>query len=347
MDKYKILKQYFGHSAFREGQGEIIDAILSGRDALGIMPTGGGKSLCYQVPALMLGGVTLVISPLISLMKDQVMALKDAGVNAAFLNSSLTSAQMQTVYRNIRAGAYKIIYVAPERLDGEGFVSLAQSLQVSLVAVDEAHCISQWGQDFRPSYLRILGFIEKMPRRPVLTAFTATATKRVREDIERILQLQNPLKIVTGFDRPNLNFEVLHPRNKAATLRSLIDARPGQNGIVYCATRKSVESICQELQTAGIRATRYHAGLPDEERRKNQEDFLYDRYAVMVATNAFGMGIDKSNISYVIHYNMPKSLEAYYQEAGRAGRDGERADCLLLYSPGDVQTAKFLIQSWI
>ena len=345
MDKYKILKQYFGHSAFREGQGEIIDAILSGRDALGIMPTGGGKSLCYQVPALMLGGVTLVISPLISLMKDQVMALKDAGVNAAFLNSSLTSAQMQTVYRNIRAGAYKIIYVAPERLDGEGFVSLAQSLQVSLVAVDEAHCISQWGQDFRPSYLRILGFIEKMPRRPVLTAFTATATKRVREDIERILQLQNPLKIVTGFDRPNLNFEVLHPRNKAATLRSLIDARPGQNGIVYCATRKSVESICQELQTAGIRATRYHAGLPDEERRKNQEDFLYDRYAVMVATNAFGMGIDKSNISYVIHYNMPKSLEAYYQEAGRAGRDGERADCLLLYSPGDVQTAKFLNQS--
>lgn len=345
MDKYEVLKQYFGHSAFREGQAELIDAILSGRDVLGIMPTGGGKSLCYQVPALMLEGVTLVISPLISLMKDQVMALKDAGVRAAFINSSLTSAQMQTVYRNIRAGAYKIIYVAPERLDGDGFVSLAHSLRVSLVAVDEAHCISQWGQDFRPSYLRILDFIKKMPRRPVVAAFTATATKRVREDIERILQLQKPLKIVTGFDRPNLNFEVLYPKNKAATLRSLIDARPGQNGIVYCATRKSVESICQELQTVGIQATRYHAGLSDEERRKNQEDFLYDRCSVMVATNAFGMGIDKSNISYVIHYNMPKSLEAYYQEAGRAGRDGERADCLLLYSPGDVQTAKFLIQS--
>ena len=345
MDKHEILKQYFGHAAFREGQEEIIDAVLSGRDVLGIMPTGGGKSLCYQVPALMLDGITLVISPLISLMKDQVMALKDAGVNAAFLNSSRTSAQMQTVYRNIRAGAYKIIYVAPERLDRDGFVALAQSLQVSLVAVDEAHCISQWGQDFRPSYLRILDFIDKMPQRPVLAAFAATATKRVREDIERILQLQDPLKIVTGFDRPNLNFEVLHPKNKMATLRSLIDARPGQNGIIYCATRKSVESICQELQDSGIRATRYHAGLSDEERRKNQEDFLYDRCSVMAATNAFGMGIDKSNISYVIHYNMPKSLEAYYQEAGRAGRDGERADCLLLYSPGDVQTAKFLIQS--
>ncbi len=345
MDKYEILKQYFGHSAFREGQAEIIEAILSGRDALGIMPTGGGKSLCYQVPALMLGGITLVISPLISLMRDQVMALKNVGVSAAFINSSLTSAQMQAVYCNMRAGAYKIIYVAPERLDGEEFVSLAQNLQVSLVAVDEAHCISQWGQDFRPSYLRILAFIQKMPDRPVVAAFTATATTRVREDIERILKLQNPLKIVTGFDRPNLNFEVLHPKNKLAALCSLIDARPGQNGIIYCATRKSVESICQKLQTDGVRATRYHAGLSGEERRKNQEDFLYDRYAVMGATNAFGMGIDKSNISYVIHYNMPKSLEAYYQEAGRAGRDGEHADCLLLYSPGDVQTAKFLMQS--
>lgn len=345
MDKQAILKQFFGHSVFREGQEEIIDAILSGRDAIGIMPTGGGKSLCYQVPGLMLGGVTLVISPLISLMKDQVMALKNAGVNAAFLNSSLTSQQMQTAYRNIRSGAYKIIYVAPERLDGEGFVALIQSLRVSLVAVDEAHCISQWGQDFRPSYLRILDFIRKMPQRPVLAAFTATATKRVQDDIQRILQLKNPLKIVTGFDRPNLNFEVLHPSNKAAALHSLIEARPGQTGIVYCATRKNVESVCQQLQTNGIRATRYHAGLSDDERRKNQEDFIYDRCSVMAATNAFGMGIDKSNISYVIHYNMPKSLEAYYQEAGRAGRDGERADCLLLYSSGDVRTAKFLIRS--
>lgn len=345
MKKEEILRQYFGHSSFREGQAELIDAIAAGRDVLGVMPTGGGKSLCYQVPALLLDGVTLVVSPLISLMKDQVMALTDAGVDAAFLNSSLSSSQLQSVYRNLRAGVYKIVYVAPERLDGEGFVSLAQHLNISLLAVDEAHCISQWGQDFRPSYLHILDFIQKLPRRPVLAAFTATATGQVREDIERVLQLRDPLKLVTGFDRPNLNFEVLHPQNKAAALKSLVGARPGQNGIVYCATRKSVEAVCRELCAAGIQATRYHAGLTDEERRQNQEDFLYDRATVMAATNAFGMGIDKSNISYVIHYNMPKSLEAYYQEAGRAGRDGERADCILLFSPGDVQTAKFLIQN--
>ena len=345
MDKYDVLKQYFGHASFRDGQEALIDAILSGRDAFGVMPTGGGKSICYQLPALLSDGVALVISPLISLMKDQVMALKDAGISAAFINSSLTSEQLKAVYRNLRAGRYKIVYAAPERLDGDGFVSIIQSLPVSLVAVDEAHCISQWGQDFRPSYLRIVDFLEKLPRRPVLAAFTATATKQVQVDIERILKLQDPLRVTTGFDRPNLYFEVLRPQNKAATLQTLVSQRRGKCGIIYCATRNAVEKICDALRSSGIPATRYHAGLADDERRKNQEDFLYDRSTVMVATNAFGMGIDKSNVGFVIHYNMPKSLEAYYQEAGRAGRDGEKADCSLLYSAGDIQTAKFFIQN--
>ncbi|MEG0779190.1 MAG: DNA helicase RecQ [Oscillospiraceae bacterium] len=345
MDKQDILKKYFGHTAFRAGQGELIDAILAGRDALGIMPTGGGKSLCYQVPALLMEGVTLVISPLISLMKDQVMALKNAGVAAAFLNSSLTGEQMKTVYRQARAGAYKILYLAPERLEGEGFIALAQSLHISLLAVDEAHCISQWGQDFRPSYLKILDFMERLPRRPVLTAFTATATVQVREDIRRILRLEDPCCVTTGFDRPNLNFEVLRPKDKNVTLRALMKERQGRSGIIYCSTRTAVERVCDSLCAAGVPATRYHAGLPDGERRQNQEDFIYDRCPVMVATNAFGMGIDKSNVGFVLHYNMPKSLEAYYQEAGRAGRDGERANCILLYSAGDIATAKFFIQS--
>lgn len=345
MDKITILKQYFGHSAFRTGQEELIDAILSGRDAFGIMPTGGGKSLCYQVPALMMNGITFVISPLISLMKDQVMALKNAGVDAAFINSSLSSEQMKTVYRNLRTGKYKIAYVAPERLSGDGFVSLAQSLPISLVAVDEAHCISQWGQDFRPSYLKIVDFLEKLPQRPMLAAFTATATLQVREDIDRILKLREPTRIVTGFDRPNLYFEVLRPKNKTSTLQTLVSQRRDKCGIIYCATRAGVEKICAALHSTGISATRYHAGLTNDERRNNQLDFLYDRSSVMVATNAFGMGIDKSNVSFVIHYNMPKSLEAYYQEAGRAGRDGEKADCIMLYSASDIQTAKFFIQS--
>ena len=343
-EKYRILREYFGYSSFRDGQEALIDAQLAGRDALGIMPTGGGKSLCYQIPALLGEGVTLVISPLISLMKDQVAALKKAGVPAAYINSSLSLEQIRTVYQRLRLMQYKIIYIAPERLLTDGFLSAVQSVRIGLLAVDEAHCISQWGQDFRPSYLKIVDFLQTLRYRPVVSAFTATATPEVREDIERILQLRDPLRIVTGFDRPNLYFSVLRPKEKAATLLELVKARRGKSGIVYCATRKEVENTCAALQRKGIAATRYHAGLSDEERRENQDDFIYDRCTVIVATNAFGMGIDKSNVSYVIHYNMPQSMEAYYQEAGRAGRDGARAECILLYSSGDVRTAKYLIE---
>ena len=342
--KESVLQRVFGYSAFRGGQEALIDAQLRGQDAFGIMPTGGGKSLCYQIPALLLEGVTLVISPLISLMRDQVMALKNAGVAAAYINSSLTPAQIRLVYRNIQSGMYKIIYVAPERLLTDGFLEAIQARKVSLVTVDEAHCISQWGQDFRPSYLKIVDFLNILTPRPVVSAFTATATETVRQDIAQILQLRDPLRVVTGFDRPNLRFEVRRPKQKLPALIDLVQQRRDKAGIVYCATRKAVEEVCENLQLNGIAATRYHAGLPDEERRDNQEDFLYDRKTVMVATNAFGMGIDKSNVSYVIHYNMPQSLESYYQEAGRAGRDGAEAECILLYAPGDVQTAKYLIQ---
>ena len=342
--KESVLQRVFGYSAFRGGQEALIDAQLRGQDAFGIMPTGGGKSLCYQIPALLLEGVTLVISPLISLMRDQVMALKNAGVAAAYINSSLTPAQIRLVYRNIQSGMYKIIYVAPERLLTDGFLEAIQARKVSLVTVDEAHCISQWGQDFRPSYLKIVDFLNILIPRPVVSAFTATATEAVRQDIAQILQLRDPLRVVTGFDRPNLRFEVRRPKQKLPALIELVQQRRDKAGIVYCATRKAVEEVCENLQLNGIAATRYHAGLPDEERRDNQEDFLYDRKTVMVATNAFGMGIDKSNVSYVIHYNMPQSLESYYQEAGRAGRDGAKAECILLYAPGDVQTAKYLIQ---
>ncbi|MBO5130049.1 MAG: DNA helicase RecQ [Oscillospiraceae bacterium] len=345
MDKRVLLERIFGYTQFRPGQEELIDGVLSGRDVFGIMPTGGGKSMCYQIPALLLPGITLVISPLISLMRDQVMALKAAGVPAAYINSTLNAAQMQAVYRNLLAGQYKIVYVAPERLDYGGFGSIAERIPISFVAVDEAHCISQWGQDFRPSYLRILNFIENLPCRPVLGAYTATATKQVREDVERILHLRDPVRKVTGFDRPNLYFEVLKPEKKDDELLRLLVGKNRKSGIIYCATRKKVESVCELLQDHGYAATRYHAGLSEEERSENQEDFLYDRKTIMVATNAFGMGIDKSNVSFVIHYNMPKSIEAYYQEAGRAGRDGSDADCVLLFSNGDVQTARFLINN--
>ena len=345
MDQYEALKYYFGHSRFRQGQEALINAILSGRDVLGIMPTGGGKSLCYQIPALVLEGVTVVISPLISLMKDQVAALSEAGIQAAYLNSTLTPQQMQLVYQRTREGAYQLLYVAPERLDTAEFSALVEQISVPLVAVDEAHCISQWGQDFRPSYLNIAAFVQRLPRRPVVAAFTATATGEVQADIVRLLELREPLRMVTGFDRPNLFFDVRRPKQKTPVLLRLIQERQDKSGIVYCATRSAVERLCKSLCAKGIAATQYHAGLDEEERRQNQDDFQFDRKTVMVATNAFGMGIDKSNVGFVIHYHMPKSLEAYYQEAGRAGRDGESADCILLYSNGDVETAKYLIEN--
>ena len=342
--KLEVLRRYFGYTEFRGAQEELIDAVLDRRDVLGIMPTGGGKSLCYQIPALMNPGIALVISPLISLMQDQVLALKTAGIPAAYLNSSLTPEQLRAVYRNLRRGMYKIVYVAPERLTGEGFLSLCRELPISLVAVDEAHCISQWGPDFRPSYLRIPEFLEQLPRRPVVSAYTATATPAVRQDILQNLRLQGPLVMVTGFDRPNLRFEVRTPDSKRGELLTLLALRKGKSGIVYCSTRKEVEAVCVFLLAKRIAATRYHAGLTDQERKQNQEDFLYDRKTVMVATNAFGMGIDKSNVSYVIHYNMPQSIESYYQEAGRAGRDGQKAECILLFGKRDIVTARFLIE---
>ncbi len=322
-----------------------MDALLGGRDVLGVMPTGAGKSVCYQIPALLLPGVTLVVSPLISLMKDQVTALTQAGVPAAFINSTLSQEQYHEVFRRARQGAYRLIYVAPERLSTPGFLRFAQEAEVSLLAVDEAHCVSQWGQDFRPSYLKIADFLQQLPCHPTVGAFTATATDQVKEDIRRLLLLKDPLCITTGFDRPNLYFETVRPKSKEAYLKRFLSQRPGQSGIVYCATRKTVEFVCTALMADGFSATRYHAGLPDEERRHNQEDFVYDRARIMVATNAFGMGIDKSNVGFVVHYNMPKDLESYYQEAGRAGRDGAYAHCSLLFSEGDVQTAKFLINS--
>ena len=345
MNQYEILKHYFGYDTFRDGQEKLIHAILEGRDVLGIMPTGAGKSLCYQIPALMMGGITLVISPLISLMKDQVSNLNQAGILAAYLNSSLTPGQYRKVLELARGGRYPIIYVAPERLVTEDFLQFALDPQVniSMVAVDEAHCVSQWGQDFRPSYLKIVDFIKRLPKRPVVSAFTATATAEVRDDIIDILMLQEPEVLTTGFDRTNLYFGVQTPKDRYQALVELLEQHKAESGIVYCLTRKIVEEVCEKLIKEGFSVTRYHAGLSDAERKHNQEEFIYDNVRIMVATNAFGMGIDKSNVRFVIHYNMPKNMESYYQEAGRAGRDGEPAECILLYGGQDVITNQFFI----
>jgi ATP-dependent DNA helicase RecQ len=348
LNKAAVLKHYFGYTQFRPGQEEIIDAILSGRDVLAVMPTGAGKSLCYQIPALMLEGLTLVISPLISLMKDQVNALQEAGIPAAFLNSSLRADEYADTISRAAGGEYKILYIAPERLR-KGFpfrlAGSSAAPEIALAVVDEAHCVSQWGHDFRPSYLEITGFIRQLKIRPITAAFTATATGKVRDDIRRILSLNDPYFLTTGFDRANLYFEVQKPQDRFGALLECLASRRDKSGIIYCSTRKTVEEVCHALDTRGFGATRYHAGLNDQERRENQDDFIYDRKPLMVATNAFGMGIDKSNVSFVIHYNMPKNIESYYQEAGRAGRDGEKADCILLYSPQDVQINRYLIRN--
>lgn len=347
MDKLQALKEYFGHDSFREGQEQLIDSILGGRDCLGVMPTGAGKSMCYQIPALLSEGTTIVVSPLISLMKDQVEALKQSGVPSAYINSSLTAHEYYAELDYVRSGSCKILYVAPERLPVEEFISLCSSIRIPLVAVDESHCVSQWGQDFRPSYLKIAEFVSRLPVRPVVAAFTATATAAVKRDIEEILGLRDPFKITTGFDRENLYFEVRKRSNnqKEAELLSILRESGERPTIVYCSTRKTVDSVCAMLNLNGISAVKYHAGMVPEERAEAQEAFIYDRARVVVATNAFGMGIDKSDVSLVVHYNMPKDIESYYQEAGRAGRDGSAARCILLYSGMDVRTNTYLIEN--
>ena len=341
-----ILRETFGYPEFRLHQAEIVDAALSGRDVLAVMPTSAGKSICYQVPALLLDGLAIVVSPLISLMADQVGALRQMGVAASYLNSTLGAAERADVLHGVAFGALRLVYVAPERLDDPAFAETVAARGVSLLAVDEAHCISQWGNDFRPSYQRIIDFLEALPGRPPVMALTATATRAVRRDIREALALRDPLVVLASFDRPNLFFSVERPRGHAEKDRMLVafcHERAERSGIVYCSSRRAVEEVCELLRDEGLAATRYHAGLAAGERERNQDDFLYDRARVMVATNAFGMGIDKSNVSYVVHYNLPLSLENYYQEAGRAGRDGTKADCLLLYSPSDVHTAEFLL----
>lgn len=344
MKDYEVLKKYFGYESFREGQQELITNILERHDVLGIMPTGAGKSICYQVPAVMLEGITLVISPLISLMKDQVGTLNEAGIRAAYLNSSLSYAQYRKALSLARGYTYKIIYVAPERLMSDEFLSFAKEMKISMVCVDEAHCVSQWGQDFRPHYLHIREFLKEMPQRPIVSAFTATATTQVKEDILQLLDMKDPYTITTGFERKNLYFAVEKPKDKYQALLHYVKQHTEDAGIVYCLSRKTVEEVCDRLCADGFAATRYHAGLSDAERMNNQDDFIYDRKTIMVATNAFGMGIDKSNVRFVVHFNMPKNMESYYQEAGRAGRDGEQADCILLYSGKDVRLNQFLIE---
>lgn len=341
----ETLKTYFGYDTFREGQEKIVEAILANRDVLAIMPTGAGKSICYQIPALILPGITLVISPLISLMQDQVKALNDAGIHAAFINSSLTENQIGKALYLAASGRYKIIYVAPERLENYEFLEFARNVEISMVTVDEAHCISQWGQDFRPSYLKIVEFIKNLPKRPIVSAFTATATEEVKNDILCTLSLEDPEVVITGFDRKNLYYSVENIRRKDEFIMEYIEKHPTESGIIYCATRKNVDNLFELLFKRGVPVTRYHAGLTNETRKKNQDDFIYDRTPVIIATNAFGMGIDKSNVRYVIHYNMPQSMENYYQEAGRAGRDGENSQCILLFSLQDVMIDRMLLDN--
>ena len=340
----EALKAVFGYDSFRPGQEAVINAILDGRDILAVMPTGAGKSLCYQVPAMLFSGITLVISPLISLMQDQVKALNEAGVNAAFINSSLSEKELNDTFKNAYKGHYKIIYVAPERLMSEGFISFAKSVEISMVTVDEAHCISQWGQDFRPSYMDIAEFINILDKRPIISAFTATATQNVREDIICSLGLNNPYFLVTGFDRENLFFQVDKPQNKERFILDFIERHRGESGIIYCATRKNVDSLYTLLRKQHISVGKYHAGMSNEERKQMQNDFVFDYTSIVIATNAFGMGIDKSNVRFVIHYNMPSSMENYYQEAGRAGRDGLNSECILLFSPQDIIINRFLLE---
>lgn len=340
----EALKAVFGYDSFRPGQEAVINAILDGRDILAVMPTGAGKSLCYQVPAMLFSGITLVISPLISLMQDQVKALNEAGVNAAFINSSLSEKELNDTFKNAYKGHYKIIYVAPERLMSEGFISFAKSVEISMVTVDEAHCISQWGQDFRPSYMDIAEFINILDKRPIISAFTATATQNVREDIICSLGLNNPYFLVTGFDRENLFFQVDKPHNKERFILDFIERHRGESGIIYCATRKNVDSLYTLLRKQHISVVKYHAGMSNEERKQMQNDFVFDYTSIVIATNAFGMGIDKSNVRFVIHYNMPSSMENYYQEAGRAGRDGLNSECILLFSPQDIIINRFLLE---
>lgn len=342
-----LLKKVFGYDTFRKGQEEIIQSILEGRDVMAVLPTGGGKSLCFQLPTLLLSGITLVISPLISLMKDQVDGLKKMGLAATAWNSATSQAQASEIFNLALCGQLKLLYVAPERLEMEEFISFLSRVKISLVVVDEAHCISQWGHDFRPSYRRISAVFSRLPQRPPVAAFTATATQQVREDIITLMELQAPKVVITGFDRPNLYFDVVHlaKKQREEWIAQYIRCHSGDSGIVYCSTRKEVEELFLSLQNQRISVNFYHAGLSDQERAQAQEEFLYDRVQVMVATNAFGMGIDKSNVRFVIHHSLPKSIEAYWQEAGRAGRDGVQAECILLYAPGDLQLQRVLIEN--
>ncbi len=341
--KYELLKKHFGYETFRTGQEHIIDQVAAGRDVLGIMPTGGGKSICYQLAAMLMEGITIVISPLIALMKDQVDGLNENGIPSTYINSSLNYSETQKRMNDIRRGEYKLVYVAPERLLTESFVRLSGELAIDFVAVDESHCISQWGHDFRPSYRDISEFITRLNKRPVVGAYTATATRAVVEEIKDLLALQDPYELMTGFDRPNLVYQVVKPQDKLKYTETFMKSHKEQYGIIYCSTRKSVESLTTKLKGGGFSVEGYHGGMDMQKRTEVQEAFMFDDIKVVVATNAFGMGIDKPDVRFVLHYNMPKNMEAYYQEAGRAGRDGDESECLLLYSPSDVVKQKLLI----